>query len=130
MGVLLRKNRSAHENEGKLRSDLEDLCAIVDASKAWAAQDLVAKIYKGLTKDLQRLFLDIALFIIPSVGNDIVVVNEVIVSILSKLQGTSEQMLKMKVRPIKSDRFIEADSISIVVIQVRYACMLADPVLN
>jgi hypothetical protein len=131
MGVLLRKNRSAHEDEGKLRLDLEDLCAIVDASKASAAQHLVEKIYKGLPKDLQGLFLDIALFVVPSVGSDILVDDEVAVSILSKLQGTSEQMLRMKVRPIESDRFIEADSISIVtVIQARYACMLADPVLN
>jgi hypothetical protein len=121
MGVLLRKNGRAHEDEDKLRSDLEDFCAIVDVSKAKAAQTLVGKICKGLPEDLQGLFLDIALFIVPSVGSEILV-EEVAVSILSKLQGTTEQMLKMNVRPIKQQSIFEAEISIVIIIQDTYVC--------
>jgi hypothetical protein len=60
IGVLLRKNIRGHDrDEETVRSDLEDICEMVDESKVFG------KIYDGLRKDLQGLFLDIALFIVP-----------------------------------------------------------------
>jgi hypothetical protein len=100
MGVLLSKNIGAHDDEAKLSSILKDICEMVDASKANAAQTIVGKIYDGLRKDLQALFLDIALFILPSRRD---IGDEEDICILSKLQGNNnKQAVRLKVRPIKA----------------------------
>jgi hypothetical protein len=64
-----------------------------------AAQRIVGKIYDGLQKDLQALFLDIALYIVPSFKY---IGDEGEISILSKLQGNSRQEIRLKVRPINA----------------------------
>jgi hypothetical protein len=99
MGVLLRKNIGAHDDEEIPGSLLQDICEMVDASKANAAQTIIGKIYDGLRKDLQALFLDIALFICPSFRS---IEDKGEMSILSKLQGISKQAVRLKVRPIKA----------------------------
>jgi hypothetical protein len=107
IGVLLRANNCDHDDEElKLRSRLKEICEMVDASKATAALKLVEEVYNGLRKDLQGLFLDIALFIVPSFNYGSYLNGsgeEGAISILSKLRGSSRWEVKLKVRPKKSN---------------------------